>query len=419
MMDIMNALAYGTAVGLGTPQQQRENVFRQSELDQRRMLAQQELETRRATQEAEAKRFEAQYGNATPDEMSIFRKPLEESGFAIPPTAAISRPMLQQLLNAAHAMPMQEVVDPATYLPIGQTKARQAPMLPGVQGEYEAPNPDVEAGENPEPSGRQTVAPQDPRKALLLHPGTATQVLARRREEETERRRVSEDTTKASKEAEKLKQIQAARNEYAAKVPLEQILAKFPQVTAKDVYGYEPASPSTARETPKNLEQRYLDALEVPVAQRTPVQRQIILDYQGQHPDREKLEAERNADRDAKASDQIINQIDGRYNQYLDQFGLGKIFSMPPPGAKAPIPAMTKGEYIALTEPGNRYKKYFGREAPDLDTIKQRRIRTIMQTMYPNVDFNILKAKDPEGFKKYIKTASGVLKREIAEIPEE
>lgn len=427
-MNVLNLLGYGTALGLGTPQQQRNNVFREQELAQRKALADQELARRREEDAIQGKRWDMQYGAASPEELSMVRPLFEESGTTLP-QAGISRPMLQHLLQSLNTLAMREpnmIVDPTDLSIQGETTGRKAPMLPSVQGQYEAQNPDVAAGENPEPSGFQTRAPKEARQGLVLRPGSFAQMLARRTADETEARRATESSTKATKEATRLANIQKAREMYERGVDIKAILPQFPDIALKDIYGEE--RKETPEKTPpaKNLEQRYLEILDKDPAQWTPAEKQIVADWRSKNPDRASIEADRNADRDAARNDRTVNQIDTRYNGYLAQFGPMGAFSQPPVRGARPVQPMTKGEYIALTEPKERYKTYFGKDAPDLKKVKGRRTLAIAQSMFPDVNLPQLKQAALGGDKAaeqkletILNQAATVLKREIAELPEE
>jgi hypothetical protein len=275
-MNVLDVLAYGTSLGLGSPQQQRDNVFRQSELEQRKMLAQSELETRKAAQAAEAKRWDAQ--NAPVSE-GIVNASSGVLGEAFPGlTGPIPKEVFNQMLQAAITLGKQEPFaqyNPDTGDLLGETRRPTPMLIPGTGSPSQSIAPvapeDIVMGPTGEP--RTMTIPATPQQTARTMPMNRYLTWRdRKRQDVKEARDAAEQERKAGIDTQK----DAALTQFSADVSagMDRIaafdknnLARYGLKLAdmaKPDFQKEPEDPSikTGRELRNKLLQERVDALQ-------------------------------------------------------------------------------------------------------------------------------------------------------------
>lgn len=258
LADIGRALGYGVVSGLGTAKEQRDRSYEQQK------IAEAVLRSQLAAQIRREALLTAETRDRTNRDAANARN---QAGI----DAANERARMNR--EAMDARTPLSFVDQESGTVLGQAPNARAEML--VPGSARNAVTQMLPATDEEPPGEVTVEPAQPGRKAMVLPSKDVDTYILRKREERKQKAIEE------KEASKISNSGKARQRIKAGEAWEDIRSDYPELTAKDVYGYEPSAP-TREPRPPAFDQ-YRDAMAKPPAARTPADTATIAAYERTH----------------------------------------------------------------------------------------------------------------------------------------
>jgi len=207
-MNVLDMLAYGSVLGMGTPEQQRQESLARDTLAQRNRLLEDEQARRRAADAAEERRWKMQYGPVDPGVAAAW-SPFFKDQFGIALPQNLTQHTLDSYLRAAQFLAPKEdtvFVHPDTGEELGSTRDRNVkpPTLDmPVQEDFSLPG----SAKGPQGPVSDTV----PRRAVAVPRSRYVSVLDQIRRRQEGEQKASEAALKADEASRKEADMQAVR----------------------------------------------------------------------------------------------------------------------------------------------------------------------------------------------------------------